>query len=65
MVYTDIAASAIERLKVSNAEVRQNVEEIDYAEALVKYKAQEIALQATLQTNSTLMMPSLMDYINR
>jgi len=65
MVYTDIAASAIERLKVSNAEVSQSVEEIDYADTLVQYKAQEIALQATLQTNSTLMMPSLMDYITR
>ncbi len=63
LVYCDIADNSLQRLEISNIEMRQQIEEVDYAEALVQYKSQELALNATLQTNSTLMLPSLLDYV--
>ncbi len=42
---------------------RMNIEDIDMAETISDLRYQEVIYQATLQSNSMILQPSLLDYM--
>lgn len=60
----EVANSTLEDLQLNLVERRDNVESVDYVTAIVDYQAQQYALEATMQANSKLITPNLMNYIS-
>lgn len=49
--------------KIIQTELMSNLEDVDYAEAVINYKIQEYAYQAALSTAAKVIQPSLLDFL--
>ncbi|RJO67172.1 MAG: flagellar hook-associated protein 3 [Myxococcales bacterium] len=59
----EISKDTLSRLEVNLADKRQNFEDADYVTAITEFNAQQYALEASLQVNSQLLQPSLLNFL--
>ena len=59
----EMSTNTLEQLKLSLSERRAATEDVDYITAITDFKAQEYALNATMEVNSRLIRTSLLGYL--
>lgn len=53
----------LDGLRINLTELQSKVEDVDYSEAIMQYKIEESAYQASLSVGARIIMPSLLDYL--
>ncbi|NLG33122.1 MAG: hypothetical protein GX550_06340, partial [Syntrophomonadaceae bacterium] len=59
----ELAFNRFETYKVEIKDLLSKLEDVDYAEAMIRFKSQETVYQAALAASAKIIQPTLMDYL--